>query len=213
MTPSDTPAMQNNARRDEMELVTRAQRGDRDAFAELIGRHRSSSRKLATSILRNWEDAEDEVQNAAWKAWRSIGGFQGEARFLTWFTRILVNQCLMRLRRGRPSRFLSLDDVKVGEDYGALDLPDARATPEQQLAESELAHVLRTEIRRIPPLLRHALVLRDVEQRDMPEVASRLGVSPSAAKSRLLRARRELRNRMLKHAGRHGTATLFATGR
>ena len=71
--------------------------------------------------------------------------------------------------------------------------------------------VLQDEIRRIPPLLRHVFLLRDVEQRPMPDVAEELGISIAAAKSRLLRARAELRNRLQKHCGRIGAATLFAS--
>jgi RNA polymerase sigma-70 factor, ECF subfamily len=192
-------------------LVLLCQAGDNQAFAELMKRNQSTATKLALSILHDRQDAEDEVQNAFWKAFEHIGQFQRDAKFSTWLTRIVVNQCLMRLRQTRRARFYYLDDAVVGEDVMTLDLPDQTMTPEQQLAQHEISDVLVHEIQRIPPLLRNVFLLRDVEQRPMEEVAGRLGISVAAAKSRLLRARSELRSRLKKHCGQVGPATLFAS--
>jgi RNA polymerase sigma-70 factor (ECF subfamily) len=191
-------------------LVTQSQRGDDQSFAELIRRHQSSCIKLALSILRDRQDAEDEVQNAMSKAFEHIEQFQQDSKFSTWLTRIVVNQCLMRLRQGRRAKFLYIDDTHVGDDLTTLELPDVRKSPEQTLGQSELAAVLKKEIRRIPPLLRNVFLLRDIQELPMPDVAEKLGISVAAAKSRLLRARLELRNRMAKHFGRLGPATLLA---
>lgn len=86
------------------ELVIAAQAGDRDAFTELVRRHQGTCMKLALSVLREREDAEDEVQNALFKAYEHLGQFQRDAKFSTWLSRIVLNQCLMRLRqtRARP---------------------------------------------------------------------------------------------------------------
>lgn len=192
------------------ELVTNAQQGDDNSFAELIRRHRSSCTKLALSILRDRQDAEDEVQNAMWKAFEHIGQFQQDARFSTWLTRIVVNQCLMRLRQARRAKFLYIDDTQVGDDTVTLELPDKSRGPEHDLGRTEVAEILHQEIQRIPPLLRSVFLLRDIQQLSMPDVASQLGISVAAAKSRLLRARLELRSRMEKHFGRLGPATLMA---
>jgi RNA polymerase sigma-70 factor (ECF subfamily) len=192
------------------QLVRLSQHGDDEAFAELIRRHQSSCRKLALSILRDRQDAEDEVQNAMWKAFEHIEQFQQDSKFSTWLTRIVVNQCLMRLRQGRRAKFLYIDDTHVGDDVTTLELPDGRTTPEQTLGQTELAAVLNKEIRRIPPLLRNVFLLRDIQELPMPDVAEKLGISVAAAKSRLLRARVELRSRMEKHFGRLGPATLLA---
>jgi RNA polymerase sigma-70 factor, ECF subfamily len=190
-------------------LVSLSQDGDNQAFEILIQRHYSSCLKLAFSILRERQDAEDEVQNACWKAYEHIRQFQSDAKFSTWLTRIVVNQCLMRLRQTRRSRLVYLEDTAT-EDSRAYDLPTSDPSPEQSLASTEIAQVLDHEIKRIPPLLRNVFLLRDVQQRPMQEVAERLGISVAAAKSRLLRARMELRNRMQKHEGRLGPATLLA---
>lgn len=187
-------------------LVTLAQQGSDEAFSELTRRNYSSSLKLAHSILRDHHEAEDEVQNAFWKAYQHLQQFQRDARFMTWLTRIVVNQCLMRLRQKRRANFVFLDEPPVG-DRRPLELPDVRQTPEQATSKDEIARVLHQEIRRIPPMLRGAFLLRDVEQLPMEQVAERLGVSVAAAKSRLLRARSELRDRMKKHTGRLGVPT------
>lgn len=192
------------------QLVTMAQQGDNEAFAELVARHQSSCMKLALSILRDRSDAEDEVQNACWKAYQHLGQFQRDAKFSTWLTRIVVNQCLMRLRQVKRAKFLYIDDTVIGEDVGTLDLPDQRETPEESVSQSEVAMVVRHEIGRIPPLLRNVFLLRDVEQLPMPDVAERLGISIAAAKSRLLRARLELRARLSKHQARLGPASLLS---
>jgi|SRR6185312_4880505 len=191
-------------------LVRLCQRGDNPAFAELMKRHHSAAMKLALSIVRDKQDAEDEVQNAFWKAYEHIHQFQQDARFSTWLTRIVVNQCLMRLRQQKRAKFHYIDDTLLGDEVVTLDLADGAPGPENELGSREMGEVLREEIRRIPPLLRHVFLMREVEQRSMPEVAAALGISVAAAKSRLLRARAELRNRLRKHCGRVGAATLFA---
>lgn len=164
---------------------------------------------MALSILRDPTAAEDEVQNAFWKAYEHIGQFQHDAKFSTWLGRIVVNECLMRLRRERRVRVLSLEEVLHTEDAVPLDVPDDTQSPEEALARTEISTVLRSEIRRIPPMLREVFLLRDVEELPMPEVAGRLGISVAAAKSRLLRARAELRARLQRHCGRLGAASLM----
>ena len=190
-------------------LVEQCKAGNQSAFNELMRRYHASALKVALSIVRDKQDAEDEVQNAFWKAYEHIGQFNKDAKFSTWLTRIVVNQCLMKLRRTRRTRYTYIDDVLVGEEIVSLDLKDSRQTPEQALGRAEIAGVLYEEIRRTPPLLRNVFLLRDVEQRPMPEVAEVLGISVAAAKSRLLRARAELRHRMRRHYGEIGPATLI----
>jgi RNA polymerase sigma-70 factor (ECF subfamily) len=180
-------------------LVRDAQNGDQAAFTELTRRHYSSSFKLAMSILRDRQEAEDEVQNAYWKAYQHLGQFHQDSKFSTWMTRIVVNQCFMRLRQLRRARFLFIDDAPIGEERGTFELVDHTPGPETEMSASELSRLLQREIRRIPPLLRKVFLLRDVEELDMPEVAKQLGISVPAAKSRLLRARVELRDRLSKH--------------
>jgi RNA polymerase sigma-70 factor (ECF subfamily) len=194
------------------QLVRMSQAGLRDAFSELTRRHYRLSLKLAVSILREPEGAEDEAQNAYWKAFEHINQFHSDAKFSTWITRIVVNQCLMRLRSARRARFLFIDDAPAGEDRVVFELIDRGRSPESALGASEVAVMLKREIGRIPPLLRGVFMLRDVDELPMEEVADQLGISLAAAKSRLLRARAELRSRLRKHCGKMGPATLTRTG-
>lgn len=192
-------------------LVSLCQQGDRAAFGELMQRHQAGALKVALSIVRDKQDAEDEVQNAFWKAYEHINQFQRDARFSTWLTRIVVNQCLMRLRQSRRARFAYIDDAQIGEETMTLELQDPSESPEETVGRAQVAEVLKLEIRRTPPLLRNVFLLRDVQQRPMEEVADDLGISVAAAKSRLLRARAELRNRLRRHYGNVGPATLMAS--
>jgi RNA polymerase sigma-70 factor (ECF subfamily) len=200
----------NVCRLDDEALVEQAQSGDKQAFAALIERHYAACTKVAFSVLRDREDAEDEVQNACWKAYEHLGQFQRDAKFSTWLTRIVVNQCLMRLRQVRRARLTYIEDVSA-EGGRVYELQAGDLSPEQELARTEVAGVLEDEIKRIPPLLRHVFVLRELQQLPMPQVAEELGISVAAAKSRLLRARQELRTRLARHQGRLGPATLFAS--
>lgn len=211
----DSQARRQMQNRDKCELsddtlVEQCKSGDTQAFDELMKRYHSAALKVALSIVRDKQDAEDEVQNAFWKAFEHMGQFNKDAKFSTWLTRIVVNQCLMKLRRSRRARYTYIDDVVVGEEIVSLDLKDARETPEQELGRNEVATALYQEIRRTPPLLRNVFLLREVQQKPMPEVAEQLGISVAAAKSRLLRARAELRNRMQRHSGNVGPSTLMA---
>jgi RNA polymerase sigma-70 factor (ECF subfamily) len=190
-------------------LVDLAQAGNDQAFAELVERHYNSCLKLALSILRDKSDAEDEVQNACWKAFEHLAQFNREAKFSTWLTRIVVNQCLMRLRQTKRAKLFYMDDTQVGEDSLTLEFRDDNLNPEEELGKLEVAEVVQQEIDRIPPLLRNVFILRDVQQLPMEEVAEQLGISVAAAKSRLLRARLELRTRMSRHQSSLGAASLI----
>jgi RNA polymerase sigma-70 factor (ECF subfamily) len=191
------------------DLIESARHGDSDAFTELVNRHYQSSLKLARSILRDFEDAEDEVQNAFTKVYLHLSRFEGNSRFSTWLSRIVVNQCLMRLRKTRRARFAYLDDPGSEDGNVRLELADPSETPEQSLGRGEVEAILRREVNCIPPLLREPLLLRESMRLSLTEVAARLNITEAAAKSRLLRARRELRTRLVRHQGTRGAATLL----
>jgi RNA polymerase sigma-70 factor, ECF subfamily len=183
------------------ELLTLAQEKNETAFEELMRRNSSSSFKLALSILKDRQDAEDEVQNSYWNAWRYLGQFQRGSKFSTWISRIVINHCLIRLRKARRANFLYLDEGAAGGEVRVMELPDRKSTLEVDLGNQELSAILHTEIRRLPPLLRNVLVMRDLNELSINEVAGQLGISIVAAKSRLLRARSELRRRLERHCG------------
>jgi RNA polymerase sigma-70 factor (ECF subfamily) len=190
-------------------LVRLAQQGNDAAFRELIGRARDACLRLASAILHNSEDAQDEVQNAFWKAYTHIRWFHQQSKFSTWVARIVINHCLMRHRRMRRIRFVAYDAVTPeGEAYIAHHAIEGR-TPAQNVGRSELDSVLQFELHRIPPLLRFPLELRYLQDLPLEDVAQRLGISLSATKSRLHRAQGYLRNRMIRHCGVRGAGTLM----
>jgi len=186
----------------DQELVELARNEHQDAFGELLRRHRQKCVDLATFFLRNRGDAEDEVQNAFSKAYAHLDQFHGEAEFSTWLARIVSNQCLMLLRVRRRTKFVYLDETAGTQDSPPLELPACGSDPEGDFAFQQMNSVLRSEIRRIPPMLRNVMVLRDIQELSMADVADQLGISVPAAKSRLLRARVELRSRLMRHAER-----------
>jgi RNA polymerase sigma-70 factor (ECF subfamily) len=190
----------------EEELVAEAKRGNKEAFGELIQRHRNTCLKRATLMIHNRSDAEDEVQNAFWKAYQRLDQFRGEGSFAAWLNRIVENQCLMRIREARNSHFVYLDESN--DANVRLELVGQSSDPEDELGLEEVVSLLRREVSRIPPLLRNVMLLRDLDQIPMPDVAVKLGLSVPAAKSRLMRARMELRSRIAKHCGRRGAGTL-----
>jgi RNA polymerase sigma-70 factor (ECF subfamily) len=193
---------------EDVQLVDQARNGDAQAFGELVKRHHHRCVSLAACILRDWEEAEDEVQNACWKAFEHLDQFQGDSDFSIWLSRIVVNQCLMFMRARRRVRFLHLDAGIPGYQSGSIDLPCGKLDPEGEVGRRQVGEVLEREIRRIPALLRNVVLLRDVDELPIAEVAHRLGITVSAAKSRLLRARLELRQRVLRHCGPSGQASL-----
>jgi RNA polymerase sigma-70 factor (ECF subfamily) len=185
---------------DESVLVNAARKGDIGAFEELVRRYDRNVFRIAQHITQNREDAEDVVQDAFLKAYQNLGQFQGQSKFYTWLVRIAVNEALMRLRRRRPERMVSLDeDVKTEEDSMPREIADWTPNPEQQYNQAELKDILSRTIQGLPTSFRTVFVLRDVEGLSTEETAEALGLSIPAVKSRLLRARLQLRERLNKY--------------
>lgn len=192
----------------ESRLVVLAQQGDHRAFQELLRPVRESCLSIAASILHNREDAQDEVQNAFWKAYTKLQSFGRESTFSTWVTRIVINHCLMRYRRSRRVRFVSYESAgHEGQAYVTHEPTDPQ-TPEQGVGLSELHDVLRQELARIPIFLRIPLEMRYVSELPLEVMADRLGITVAATKSRLHRAQSYLKDRMLRHCGKRGAGTL-----
>jgi RNA polymerase sigma-70 factor (ECF subfamily) len=181
-------------------LVDAARSGDIGAFESLVRRYDRNVFRIAQHITQNREDAEDVVQDAFLKAYQNLGQFQGQSKFYTWLVRIAVNEALMRLRRRRPERMVSIDeDVKTEEDSMPRDIADWSPNPEQLYTQAELKDILGKTIQGLPPSFRTVFVLRDVEGLSTEETALALELSVPAVKSRLLRARLQLRERLNKY--------------
>ena len=167
------------------DLVYFAKGGDAQAFGELVRRHHRFCLGLATRILRDRADAEDEAQNAYWDAFQNLHQFRGEGEFAAWLGRIVANRCLVLLRARRGARFLHLDAAAPGSSRRRLDLPSWRLDPEGEAGNRQLREVLDKEIRGIPSLLREVVLMHYVQELPIGEVASQLGISVAASKSRL----------------------------
>jgi RNA polymerase sigma-70 factor (ECF subfamily) len=190
-------------------LVEAAKMGQAGAFATLTKRYYRFCLSQAYSILHNRDDAEDEVQTAWMQVWTHLGAYKGQGCFRAWLSRIVSNQCLMRLRKARMAPQISADEVFDSEGTFRLEMIDQRALPEELLGDDEVSRVLIKEIRAVPPMLRDVLVMRDLRHQVMGDIAATLGISLPAAKSRLMRGRLELRRRLTKHHGEKGHGTLL----
>ena len=146
------------------------------AFEELVRRYDRNVFRIAQHITQNREDAEDVVQDAFLKAYGNLKQFQGQSKFYTWLVRIAVNEALMKLRRRRPERTVSLDeDVKTEEDSVPREVADWSPNPEQQYNQAELRDILSKTIQGLPASFRTVFVLRDVEGLSTEETAEALG--------------------------------------
>jgi RNA polymerase sigma-70 factor, ECF subfamily len=190
---------------DEPELVAAAKAGDMTAFETLVSRYERKIFRLAQNITQNREDAEDTMQEAFLKAYQHLGDFQGNSRFYTWLVRIAVNQALMKLRKRRPN-VVSLDeDIETGEESMPREVEDWGPSPEDRYEQSELGGILNETISDLDPSFRIVFQLRDIEELSTEETADVLGLSVPAVKSRLLRARLKLRQKLNKYFRRSDT--------
>jgi RNA polymerase sigma-70 factor (ECF subfamily) len=200
--PVPTPAP---APSDEGNLVAQAQAGDAQAFAELVKRYERKIYRIAKNITQNDEDAEDVLQDAFLKAYEHLGGFQGHSRFYTWIVRIAVNEALMKLRKRKADRFVSLDEpIDTGEGEVKREVAVWEGNPEEQYSKEELQRILNEAVDTLKPDFRTVFTLRDIEELSTEETAEALGISIPAVKSRLLRARLALREKLTRQFKRKG---------
>jgi RNA polymerase sigma-70 factor (ECF subfamily) len=184
---------------DEPLLVAAAKSGDITAFETLVSRYEHKIFRLTQNITQNREDAEDAMQEAFLKAYEHLNEFQGNSRFYTWLVRIAVNQALMKLRKRRPN-LVSLDEeVDTGEDLVTRDVEDWGPSPEERYEQTELGRILSTVVGELEPGFRIVFQLRDIEELSTEETAEALGLSVPAVKSRLLRARLKLRQKLSRY--------------
>lgn len=177
--------------------------GNRDsaAFSELVRRHYSACLRAANAILRNPADAEDEVQNALLRAYVHLPSFEFRGDFRKWLLRIVANCCLLRMRGARRLRMASLNDDACDVFSDRSTARQARfyspsPNPEEESFRKEAASEVRASLGALPLILRDAIILQEIEGMKVAAVARRLGTSVPATKSRLRRARRELRTRL-----------------
>jgi RNA polymerase sigma-70 factor, ECF subfamily len=171
--------------------------GDVDAFEELVKRYDRKLLRIAQHVTNNREDAEDVVQEAFLKAFQYLEQFRENSQFSTWLIRIALNQSLMKLRKRRTTRELSLDkEFQSEEDNLPMDVTDWTPNPEEMYRTAELREILRNTLRELGAGLRVVFVLRDIEGLSLQQTAEALELSVSAVKARLWRARLNLRERL-----------------
>jgi RNA polymerase sigma-70 factor (ECF subfamily) len=193
---------------DELDLANQARRGDHAAFSELVNRYGKKVFRLARHITQNDQDAEDVLQDTFLKAYSRLDQFQGNSKFYTWLMRIGVNEALMRLRRRKGSHTVSLDDdLETGDGSIPRDIASQESDPEENYGREELREVLERAIDSLSEGYRAVFLLRDVEGFSTEETAQMLGLSVSAVKSRLLRARLQLRGKLGRRIGQDGRQT------
>ena len=171
--------------------------GNSQAFHELIRPYERSVYVMALSLLKNEADAEDAAQEAFLKAYRNLKGFRAEAKFSTWLISIVLNEARSRLRRKSAVKMESLDEPQdeQGHVSPAL-LRDWREIPSEAVERQEIRGMLQEAISDLPPIYREIFLLRDVEELSIDESATALGITVSAVKVRLHRARIMLQKKL-----------------
>jgi RNA polymerase sigma-70 factor (ECF subfamily) len=181
---------------DEYSLVARAKCGHDDAFGELYRRHQRKAYCMALRILRNQQDAEDAVQSAFQRALVDLQRFREDSTFLTWLTRIVINEALMLLRKRRTREPLHENRMDAAKGDGGVEIADGRSTPEEILYESERSAALLQAVGRLGKNLRIVVLHRELQGLTSAETARRLGLTVSAVKGRTFHARRLLRKHL-----------------
>ena len=180
----------------EQTLLDLARQGDRDAFGELIRRYQKRVLALTCRLCRSPEDGQEAAQEAFLSAWQALPRFRGEASFSTWLCRLAYNSAMDILRReGRAALHAgpSLDDADAG-----LDLPDPAPSPQSLAERAELRGQIEDALRQLSPMHREILLLREMEQLSYEEIGRALSLDAGTVKSRISRARRNLREILLK---------------
>jgi RNA polymerase sigma-70 factor, ECF subfamily len=190
---------------DEAALVAQAQQGAVEAFTELVNRYERKIFRLARHITQSPEDAEDILQETFLKAYEHLRDFQGNSKFYTWLVRIAVNQSLMKLRKRKSDASVSIDDpFDTGEENLTREIAAWDPNPEQTYSQEEIREILEKAIESLPPAFRTVFSLRDIEGLSTEETATLLNLSIPAVKSRLLRARLRLREKLTRYFKRKG---------
>jgi len=182
----------------EKTLVAEARAGDAKAFATLMSQYENHVYRLALNITRNPQDAEDALQDAFLKAYAHLGEFRGDSRFSTWLVRIATNEALTRMRqRSSQSRVASAESNEAGKEVSKpRQMKDGTDNPEERYGKTELLEILSEVIESLDVSVRMVFVLREFQSFSTEDTARLLGISEAAVKTRLLRARLLVRQRL-----------------
>jgi RNA polymerase sigma-70 factor, ECF subfamily len=177
-------------------LIQRVHDGDVDAFYELVRPYERAVFMAAFSIVKNEADAEEVAQEAVLKAFKGLARFRQEAKFSTWLIQITINEAKMKVRKDRRHLYESVDEGQQNDegDYIPKDFADWREIPSEALEQRELREALSKALESLPEKYRTVLILRDVQHLSINETASALGLTEANVKTRLSRARLQMRD-------------------
>jgi RNA polymerase sigma-70 factor, ECF subfamily len=181
--------------RDESRLIDQICQGQTELFQALIQPYERTVFAVAYSVVNNGADAEEIAQEAFLNALKGLKNFRAEAKFSTWLIQIALNEARMRLRRSRTQAHQSLDEPAGDQDsdYVPRDLADWRDIPSEALARKELRQIIEKTLGSLRSIYREVLVLRDVQGLSTAEASRVLGISEDVVKTRLRRARLQMR--------------------
>jgi RNA polymerase sigma-70 factor, ECF subfamily len=192
---SDVNGVKDERQMLEKTLIRRVVRGDAESFCELVGPYQRSAYVRALSILGNDADAEEVVQESILKAFRSLSQFRNKSKFSTWFVQIVINEARLKLRKDKRHLYESLECERLGcESRCQLgDSGQSRETPLQCLEREELKRAISRSLKSLPAKYRSVLELRELNELSTLDTAKTLGISVVNVKTRLWRARVQLR--------------------
>ena len=181
---------------DEIALIDRVCAGERQLFYELISPYERAVYLAALAVLQNEADAEEAAQETFLKALVHLSSFRRESKFSTWLIQIAVNEARMKRRKERKSLYESIDERNQDEDreYIPRDFADWHEIPSEALQRTELRRALERALATLDPKYREVFVMRDIQKLNIAETAAALQISEGSVKTRLLRARLQMRD-------------------
>jgi RNA polymerase sigma-70 factor (ECF subfamily) len=205
---SSTTAPLNRKRKtehDDTDLIERLKAGDEEALEAIFNRYSAKLYNVAQRILGEVADAEEVIQDVFWTAFRKAKSFRGTAQFSTWLYRLTINAALGKIRRSKKNKEIEYEEYlpKFQKDghHSVRPVVDWSDTLDEKYAERELQQLLNDALDQLKPVDKSAVVLSDMEGMSDKEIAVMLGLTVSAVKTRLHRARLFLRGKLAVHLG------------
>ena len=197
--------------RQEQRLVDAARNGDVSAFEELVRRYEKRVLALTNRMCRNPEDAAEAAQEAFISAWQGLKFFRGDSSFSTWLYRLASNACVDLLRR--EGRHQTAAGPSLNDEETKIDVADTAATPHEAAEQQELRELIEEGLQSLSPDHRQVLILREMHQLSYDEIAQSLNIDVGTVKSRISRARKQLRNFLIASGNFSPPASSNQTGR
>ena len=191
---------------EEKQLIQQAAAGDAAAFEALVLRYQTQVYSLAYRMVGNEADAQDLAQEAFVRAWRALDSFQFSSQFSTWLYRLTSNICIDFLRSQKKRKHISLT-VLQDDEQQQWDMPDHRPLPEEQMIVAQEREALAKAIAALDPEYRQVLILRIVNDCSYQQISEIMGIREGTVKSRLSRAREQLRKKLAQSGNFSGSSS------